>query len=145
MNLETWFSLAGTVAGAAWVALILVPLRFAWPRHLAWGAAGANALLYAALIVGFWSSGRGDFSSLAGVATLFETPGLLLAGWVHYLVFDLLVGTWERGEAHRLGMPQWMLAPALVMTFLLGPIGWLLFLALRLYRSRTGSATTVHP
>ena len=145
MNLETWFSLAGTVAGVAWVALILVPLRFDWPQRVAWGAAGANALLYTGLIVGFWSSGRGDFSSLAGVASLFETRGLLLAGWVHYLVFDLLVGTWERGEARRLGMPQWMLAPALVMTFLLGPIGWLLFVALRSYRSRTGFATTTHP
>jgi len=145
VELETWFSLAGTVAGAAWVALILVPMRFEWPRRLAWGAAGANALLYSGLILGFWSSGKGDFSSLAGVASLFATPGLLLAGWVHYLVFDLLVGTWERGEARRLGMPQWMLVPALVMTFLLGPIGWLLFLMLRWYRSRAGFPSTAHP
>ncbi len=145
MTLESWFSLAGAVAGAAWVALILVPLRFEWPRRLAWGAAGANALLYAGLIAGFWSSGRGDFSSLAGVASLFETPGLLLAGWVHYLVFDLLVGTWERGEAHRIGMPQWLLAPALVMTFLLGPIGWMLFLALRVYRQRAVAVSAAHP
>jgi hypothetical protein len=42
-------------------------------------------------------------------------------------------------------MPQWLLAPALVMTFLLGPIGWLLFLALRLYRQRAVAVSAAHP
>jgi len=29
------------------------------------------------------------------VAQLFENRWLLLAGWVHYLAFDLFIGAWE--------------------------------------------------
>jgi hypothetical protein len=42
---------------------------------------------------------RGGFSSLAAVAELFSNQWLLLAGWVHYLAFDLFVGTWETRDA----------------------------------------------
>jgi hypothetical protein len=45
----------------------------------------------------FWRS-PGGFSTLAGVAVLFSNPWLLLAGWVHYLAFDLLIGSWEVGK-----------------------------------------------
>jgi hypothetical protein len=65
------------------------------------------------------------------VARLFDSRGMLLAGWVHYLAFDLLVGLWEREEAARLGLSRSALIPSLVLTFLFGPLGWLLFMALR--------------
>jgi hypothetical protein len=94
-------------------------------------------MLYAGLIGAFWTSGEGDFGSLAGVAKLFEHPGLLLAGWVHYLAFDLLVGVWEREETQRIGLSRWLLAPCLALTFMLGPLGWLAFMAVRSFRLRT--------
>ena len=50
------------------------------------------ALGYVALLLGHW--GPGGFGSLAEVRQLFERPGLLAAGWLHYLAFDLFVGTW---------------------------------------------------
>jgi hypothetical protein len=100
-------------------------------------AAVAIAMLYAGLIGAFWAQGEGGFGSLAEVARLFEHPGLLLAGWVHYLAFDLLLGVWERDEARRIRLPQWALAPCLALTFLLGPLGWLVFLAVRFFRLKT--------
>ena len=104
----------------------------------------ALATLYTGLILAFWAPGTGDFNSLDGVGRLFQHRGLLLAGWVHYLAFDLLIGLWERTEAKRIGLPHLLLAPCLVCTFLFGPIGWLLFKALCLYHQnvhRTRSAT----
>jgi hypothetical protein len=138
--LETLFSLAGSLAMVGWLALALVPLRYGAPRYAAAGIAVVIAMLYGGLIGAFWARGEGGFGSLADVARLFEHPGLLLAGWVHYLAFDLLVGLWERDEARRIGLPQWALAPCLVLTFLLGPLGWLLFLAMRFFRLRTAPA-----
>lgn len=142
--LERAFGLAGQVALVGWAALALVPLRFGWPRAVAVAAAMLLAAGYAALIGAFVAGGvgggRGGFGSLAEVRQLFETPGLLLAGWVHYLAFDLLVGTWMRGEAARIGLPQWKLVPCLAATFLLGPIGWLVFLALRTSRRMAAAA-----
>ena len=137
--LETLFSAAGTLALAGWLVLGLAPLPYRAPRYAAIAVAVVTAMLYAGLIGAFWAQGEGGFGSLAEVARLFGHPGLLLAGWVHYLAFDLLVGVWERDEARRIGLPQWALVPCLVLTFLLGPLGWLVFLAVRFFRLKTAS------
>ncbi len=131
---ESLFSMSGSLALAGWIALAAVPLRFRIARPVALAVALVLTALYIALILSYWSSGTGDFQSLAGVARLFEHPGLLLAGWIHYLAFDLLVGTWEREEARRIGLAQWVLVPCLVLTFLFGPLGWAAFLACRTVR-----------
>lgn len=134
MDLDLLFSFAGSVAMAGWLALGAVPLRFAFPRTVAVAIAVGIAMLYAALIGVYWAQGQGGFGSLDDVARLFDTRGLLLAGWVHYLAFDLLIGTWEREEARRLGLPLVVLVPCLVLTFLFGPIGWLAFIGVRQFR-----------
>lgn len=138
--LELVFSVAGTMAMLGWLALAAVPLRHDLPRQVAAVIAVAMAMTYAALIGAYLADGHGGFGSLADVARLFEHRGLLLAGWVHYLAFDLLVGAWERTEARRIGLPLLLLVPCLALTFLLGPLGWLLFMGLREFRLRTQAA-----
>ena len=61
----------------------------------------------------------------------------LLAGWVHYLAFDLFIGAWETRDAAARGVPHAWVVPCLLMTFLLGPIGLLAYLAIRGLRVRT--------
>lgn len=131
MALETFFSVASSVAAVSWLLLAAVPSRWSWPVRVARWAVVALAFGYVALLASFWTRGEGGFGSLADVARLFETPGLLLAGWVHYLAFDLLVGSWEREEAVRIGLGAWFLVPSLFLTFMFGPAGWLCFLGLR--------------
>ena len=139
MTAHQLFPFFNGATALCWPLLIFVPLRWHWPRDVAVLVALGLALAYAALIAVFIHQGKGDFQSLAGVARLFEHPGLLLAGWVHYLAFDLLLGVWQRGEAQRIGLSQWLLAPCLFMTFMFGPIGWLLFMGLRQFRLRSAS------
>ena len=126
------FSLANAVAAACWVMLAVLPGR-TWVSHLVAGVAVPAILagVYAIIIgMNFWSA-EGSFSSLAGVALLFSNPWLLLAGWIHYLAFDLLVGSWEARDARQRGIPHLLLLPCLIVTFLFGPAGWLLYLAVR--------------
>ena len=85
-----------------------------------------------------FAGSAGGFASLAAVATLFSNPWLLLAGWTHYLAFDLFVGSWEVRDARERGIPHLCVLPCLALTFLFGPAGWLLYLALRA-RSATAS------
>jgi hypothetical protein len=140
------FSTANTIALLGWLALLVVPLRYRMPRALALVIAVLAAMLYAALMGVLFLGSDGGFGSLDEVANLFDEPGLLLAGWVHYLAFDLLVGVWERDEARRSSLPQWLLAPCLVLTFLFGPLGWLCFLAVRLvHRRGVTQASTAIP
>jgi hypothetical protein len=58
-------------------------------------------------------------------------PALLLAGWVHYLAFDLFVGCWEVRDARELGISYYLVVPCLICTFLFGPAGWLIYFLLR--------------
>ena len=95
---------------------------------------GWLALGYVALLLGHW--GPGGFGSLAEVRQLFERPGLLAAGWLHYLAFDLFVGTWIARDAAQRGLPHLAVLPCLALTFLFGPAGLLAYALLTLLRRR---------
>jgi len=137
MQAEAVFGAANLFALVGWLLLLVVP-RWRWTRRLvisgAWSA--VLSVIYLALIAVHLPGAPGGFGSLAEVAALFTHPMLLLAGWVHYLAFDLLVGAVETREAEKDGLPRLLLAPCLVLTFLLGPIGLLVFLAVRSARRR---------
>ena len=126
------FSLSGPIAMFAWLALIVAPFL---PRV-------SNALsglviptlfsiAYAALVMAFWADAPGGFNSLDQVMLLFTDPYITLAGWLHYLAFDLFVGAWIVRSAREEEISHWLLLPILLTTFLFGPAGFLAFVALR--------------
>jgi hypothetical protein len=136
-NPEALFSLASTAILPGWLLLILAP-RWRYTARLV-GAVllpGLLGILYVTLIAARWGSAEGGFSSLADVGLLFADPYMLLAGWVHYLAFDLFVGAWEVRDSQRLGIPHLMVVPCLVLSFLFGPAGLLLYGILRAVRCR---------
>ena len=130
MTWENWFSLASTAAAAGWAALILLP-RWPWLRlTLRYALPGALATAYTALVmVYFFHVEGGGFNSLAQVKELLGTDPTLLAGWVHYLAFDLFVGGWIAERADALHLSRLLQAPILMLTFLFGPIGFMVFIA----------------
>jgi len=79
---------------------------------------------------------EGDFFTLAGVQQLFANPWAALAGWLHYLAFDLFIGSWEVRNARRVGIPHWQVIPCLFLTFMLGPVGLLVYFVLRWSRGQ---------
>lgn len=129
---ETVFSVYSTLAVVGWVLLI------ALPRHrLAHLVASvviplAIAVVYLVLIVQHFGRSDGGFGSLAEVTRLFANPAMLLAGWLHYLAFDLFLGAWEVRDAQRHGVPHLLVIPCLLLTFLLGPIGLVSYMAVRM-------------
>jgi hypothetical protein len=128
MDTEVVFRIANSVALAGWLAL----LAGAFAPRLAQAVSGVAiplllAVAYSGLILAFWSSGRGGFDSLDHVSQLFQSRELLLAGWIHYLAFDLFVGAWITRSAREAGIVFWAVVPCLVLTFLFGPAGFLLF------------------
>lgn len=131
LDWEAWFSIAGGIAMLGWSVLILAPRRWPWLTHLPTRV--LPVLLsggYAVLILLFFGAGEGGFSSLEQVSLLFSQDSLLLAGWIHYLAFDLFVGGWIAERADRIGLHRVLQAPILFATFMLGPIGFLLYLGL---------------
>lgn len=75
------------------------------------------------------------------MSALFADPWMLLAGWIHYLAFDLFVGGWEVRDAQQRGIPHLLVVPALVLTFMFGPAGLLVYLGIR-WLARRREATT---
>jgi hypothetical protein len=73
----------------------------------------------------------GGFFSLNGIVDLFKTPRVVLAGWVHYLAFDLMVGVYIVTDAAHFDISHWLLLPCLFMTLMFGPAGLLLYFLLR--------------
>ena len=132
MTPEALFRIANTLALAGWIVLAIFGRR-RWAASVVAGALLPLlfAVLYGALIVSHLGQGQGGFGTLAQVALLFANPWLLLAGWVHYLAFDLFIGSWQVRDAQRLGIPHWFVVPCLFLTFMLGPLGLLAWFALR--------------
>lgn len=129
------FKVSGPLAMFGWMALLASPLL---PRFAQWVAAllvpGILSLAYTALILVNWSEAPGGFDSLDNVMLLFDVPAVALAGWLHYLAFDLLVGAWIARTARAEGIAHVLVIPCLALTFMFGPIGFALFMAIRYSR-----------
>lgn len=120
------FKFANFIALVSWVTLILVPRK---PLTKKWVRSGRVSLV---LAVGYWFSistmlfvsipPGASFQSLEGVSLFFSSDWGLLAGWIHYLAFDLLIGIYVLKRIEN----SHFLTRALVlfMIFMLGPIGW---------------------
>lgn len=133
------FSTANLLALSGWVVLALSPLSPRWSDRISgWAIPLILSVGYTALILAFWSRATGGFDTLPNVMALFDQPQIALAGWVHYLAFDLFVGAWIARTARTERIAHLIVLPCLALTFLFGPAGFLTFSALRLAR-RAGS------
>ena len=95
------------------------------------------ALIYAVYIIqSLLTGGMMDFGSLASVMALFTEETAVLAGWIHYLAFDLLVGMWILEQNKKMGIQQALLAVCLLGTFMFGPIGFLLFMIMKSLKTK---------
>ncbi len=132
MSPETIFSACGTLVLPGWLLLVFLP-RWKWSARLIAAVIipAVIGVVYVYLVVAHFGQAEGGFGSLADVARLFQNPHALLAGWIHYLAFDLFVGAWEVRDAQRVGVHHLLVVPCLVLTFLLGPAGLLLYFVLR--------------
>jgi hypothetical protein len=139
MSADTLFTICNNGVLPAWLLLLFAP-RWEWTQRLV-HAVWIPALL-GLVYVGIFALGPpppegGSFFSLQGVMTFFTQPTAVLAGWVHYLVFDLFVGSWELRDSQRRGIAHAWMVPVLLLTLMLGPAGLLAYMALRFALTRT--------
>ncbi|MEM8570063.1 MAG: ABA4-like family protein [Pseudomonadota bacterium] len=127
MSLEQIFSLSGTLAMAGWIVLVFAPRRWAWVNAVPRLAVPlALSVLYAGFILAYFAESGGGYGSLAEVRQLFTMDELLLAGWIHFLAFDLMIGGFLADRMDRNGINRFVQAPILFSTLMFGPVGVLL-------------------
>ncbi len=131
-SLETLFQISSQIAMLGWVILIFLPrglkLLSITPQYI---IPFGLSLTYSTLVLLEFFNADGGFSSLQSVKLLFQNDYALLAGWIHYLAFDLFIGAWIAREADKIGLSRILQAPILIATFMLGPIGLAIFLTMR--------------
>ena len=139
MTADFVFQLASFTAMAGWLILAAgVAFNRPFLRDVIAGQLWPFGLatLYTILIGAFFFKAEGGFDSLAHVQLLFTTPWVALAGWLHYLAFDLFIGAMIAREVMMRGISRLVLIALLPLTFLFGPIGYLAFVILRISLSK---------
>ena len=140
MPLDLLFRIASGIALAGWVALAFAPVRRPFAVFLARFLAALLCGGYFAVLVHALSHGPAPslaaFNSLDGIIGLLHTREASLAGWVHYLAFDLFTGAWEAETAPSSRVPHALLLVCLFLTFMTGPVGLLMYLVLRALNGR---------
>jgi hypothetical protein len=132
--METVFRLSSFLTLPFWALMILLP-RWRWTERVMRSplVSLAPAALYATLVfphlgVIFPAVVR---PTLAGIMALLGSPAGATIAWVHFLAFDLFVGRWIYLDSHEREISAWFMAPLLFLTLMLGPAGFLLYLAVR--------------
>ncbi len=133
MPLEILFKGANFAVLPFWLLLLVAP-RWRGTQLLVHGPAVVLLLtpIYAYMLFGYGPSPQDiDMTTLYGVMSAFTAPHIVVAGWIHYLIFDLFIGAWEARDALRLHIPQLFVIPCLLATLVVGPVGLLLYLIVR--------------
>ncbi|MCH2032830.1 MAG: DUF4281 domain-containing protein [Tenacibaculum sp.] len=133
MTTSEIFSITNFIAMPMWILLLFVPkwkvTRFLIDYKI---IPILLSLVYAFYVIQYLATeGMMDFGSLNSVMELFTKENAVLAGWVHYLAFDLLVGMWIVNQNKKYNIHQLLIAPCLLGTFMFGPIGFLLFMIMK--------------
>ena len=143
MSWNTIYLLANYWAFVGWLMLAFAPRSPRILSFIMYAGVLLLCLLYLVLITGFLTGGidpggqgGGNFSSLAGVMKLFDTPGGATLGWVHYLAFYLFAGMWIARDADGKGFGRIVQVPFLFLTLMAGPVGLFLWLIVRERRAR---------
>jgi hypothetical protein len=132
-QLKALFQVATVIALIGWLAIIVLP-NWSYTTMVTLNMVAALAVLYLYLLfakIPGIEKTRGSFSSLGGVIALFKSPKVMLAGWVHFLAFDLMVALYIRADAPLHGIQHLWLIPIYLLTLMFGPAGLLAYLGLR--------------
>lgn len=131
MDLELIFSAAGLLSMVGWATLLVSPLIPKWSDRI------AGLIVPLIISIGYVglaflpNENGGGFGSFSDVTQLFSNPTALMAGWIHFLAFDLLIGAWICRTGRRENIKFWVVFPTLPLTFMFGPAGFLVFSLVR--------------
>lgn len=138
MPLEMLFKAANYTVIPFWLLLVAAP-RWNWTQRLVHAPVVLLLLtpIYAYMLFGYAVPPKDmNFQTLYGVMVGFSAPHIVVAAWIHLLVFDLFVGAWEVRDAQRRDVPHWLVIPCLLATLMIGPVGLLLYVLIRFFSKR---------
>tara|TARA_Y100000590_G_C15475044_1_gene921707 strand:- start:386 stop:859 length:474 start_codon:yes stop_codon:yes gene_type:complete len=73
------------------------------------------------------------YVSLDDLYTIFATESFLLFFWLHFLTINLFLGSWVSREGVKYNIPLRLIILPLLLIFLAGPIGIVLYWLIRIF------------
>jgi hypothetical protein len=138
MTSDLLFTLATGIAGIGWAVIILASPF--WKRYDGLVIGVVVVLLAVAYTVLNFSNFHTDlfkkFSTLPGVMDLFRQEPIVTAAWCHILAFDLIGAVWMKKNSLKHNISHGLLIIPLVITFVLGPLGFLIYILIRWIKTR---------
>lgn len=130
------YAVVNTCSAPFWLLMILLPRSPLTARLVALATPlyAALGVTYVGLLASGWGGGeRVDFRRPETVRAGLGQPRGFLAGWAHYIAFDLFVGRWIWEQGLTTGRSTRV---ALVLTWITGPAGLTTWLAQSAVASR---------
>lgn len=135
------FGAANVLALLCWIGLILGPRGNLPHAAIMYVGVGLLCVTYTLLLISLLGgmvdpgkaaeAGSGNFFTIEGVRNFFLSDGGVTVGWIHYLALDLFTGLWIARDADSKAFQRWWQVPVLLVTFLAGPLGLLIWLTIR--------------
>lgn len=146
------FAITNAIAMIGWLLLAALPRGPRLYSVVLYACVAMLCLVYAAMFVALFAgiadpvripnappASLSDYS-LPGLRALFMSDGGITLGWTHYLALDLFTGLWIARDADSKGFSRWAQLPVLFATLMAGPLGLLIWLAVRERRARRVTA-----
>lgn len=136
MTASVVFQIVNTIVLPAWLILIFFPSK-SWRTPVIYAFSMAMAVVYLVYVIkGLGNFDMDSFSELEGIKAMFTSDEAVLTGWVHYLVFDLLIGNWILNQSQKHKINHFLIIPCLMLCFMFGPVGFLLYSVIKLVKTR---------
>jgi hypothetical protein len=142
----TLFSLTFLLAAPFWALMVFAP-KWSWTKRIA-----ESYLIILPVVAIYVVLMVPVLPELLPLVTRPELPALAefmstdvgaTLVWAHMIAWDLFVGRWMYLEGRRLNVHPLVMAPVLVITILLAPVGLPLFLIVRKVCDATNRGTAV--
>ena len=132
MNAETVFVITNTIAALGWLLLLLVPHSKATRRLVdAMVLPAILGLLYIGVFVVVFQTVIFEDYSFLGLVEILTEPWVMVLGWTHLLVFDLVTAIWMKQDAQKYKIRHRMMVIPYLFTLFMGPVGFLMYLLMR--------------
>ena len=138
MSPDTIFKITCIVAAVGWIIiLVLSPFWMRYDKFVVGIVIALLALTYTAINVFNFDPGiLKKFSTLDGVAEIFQDKPLLTAAWTHIMAFDLLVAVWIKNNSVKHGIGHLIILPSIIFSCVFGPLGFLIYLLTRWIKTK---------
>lgn len=76
------------------------------------------------------------YLSLDNLYTLFSNEIFLLIFWLHFVILNLLLGSWASNESIKNNIPRALILTSLILIYLTGPVGLVMFWFIRIFYAK---------